>query len=525
MAFNREEDAAKVLAVTSHNFGDVTVIVKPADLLALNDFCLTQIFRQLRLLDLCSISDTCRRFYHIASSAINESNNVISNLNMELENNELAKILKKFGNYIVQLDVKNHTDSEKLSELIANHCTKLKSLKLIHFHFHKGLVPQLLHIFTNLEALRLWGTEIDFGDILFPECPKLVDLKLADAQIPSSLFHHNYPKLKYLDLRELNITDKYPLPEFLNKNTHLQKFSIGKIQFTPFDYASKVLPKVTHLYDYWHYNYLRWLSDDNRIVKLFTFSNFSVAKNITFPDLKELHFNLDELYVADAINFLRRHMHLNEIIMLQRDHGPDGILSKCVEFIVDNFPQLKRLEMNIQDGANIDTCECLSRWQHITTLKIESFLVPGQTFSFLTNMMSIDSLVQLELIYVNINSDLINAIAKFNNLRHLELVEVDLLTSDIQIHPKYAEDLLHQPGQTVYTEHEQNTVSSLVHLVHQLKKLKSLTLGLSFLLKNSDYIEILESGQINQLWMIPSSQPPKRSAIRYGRIVVERETI
>lgn len=526
MTFNREEDAAKVLAVTSHNFCDVTVIVKPApkmDLLTLNDFCLIQIFRQLTMLDLCSVADTCGRFSPIAPLAINKSNNVISNLNGRLENHELAKILKKYGNYIVQLDVKNHTNSEQLSNLIASHCgEELRSLKLIHFRFHKELVPQLLQIFTNLEALRLWGTKIDFGDILFPECPQLVDLKLADAKIPSSLFQHYYPKLKYLDLRELNITNRYPLPEFLNKHTHLQKFSIGKIRFAPFDYASKVLPKVTHLYDYWDYNYLRWLSDDNRIVKLFTFSNFKVAKNITFLHLKELHFNLDKLDVADAINFLRRHMRLNEIIMLQHERGPDEVLNKCVEFIVDNFPQLKRLEMNIQDRESIDTSECLSRWQHIRALKIGSFLVSGQILSsFLTNMVSIDSLVQLELIDVNINSILIDAIAKFKNLRYLELVDVNLRTSDIQLN--YAEELLQQPEQTVYSEHEQNTTSSLVHLAHQLEKLNTLVLKLRFRLRQGDYTEILNAGQIDQIWTTPNSQPYKRLIICYGRIVVERE--
>lgn len=530
LTFKQDEDAAKVLAVPTHTFCDITAIVKPApnaDLRKLPDLCLTNIFGNLALLDLCSVSDTCKLFNFMAPLAINSSNNVVSNLSMELEVNDLAKILRKFGHFIARLDVKSHTKSRMLPNVIAHHCGEsLRSLKLINCDFEYAVVPQLLQMFTNLEALRLWGTDIDIGDLLFPECPELVDLKLAHARIPSGFFNHYYPKLRYLDFRYTMIYNDHPLPEFLNKNTNLQKFSIGRIKFPVHNIETIriLMSKVTHLYDHSHYNYLQWLSDDNQIVKLFTFSDFETVKNITFPHLKELHFELGRLRVPDGIDFLKRHRLLTEIIILQRENRSDDILASCVEYIVHNFPQLERLETNVNERGSIDTLNSITYCQNIKTLKIASFLVAGEVLaSFLTQMVSIDSLVQLELIYVRINGPLIEVISRFKNLHYLKLIDVDLLD---ELTRRKFDGQIHQPDQYEYTEKEQNTAKSLITLIPQLTDLRSLALRLSFLLREKDYKKIMEQGQINQSSTItPFSANSNISDQWFGRIVIERERI
>lgn len=203
---------------------------KPADsLMLLPDDCLRRIFEYSDTKDLCWLADVCSRTRPIAEETFRKRYRKKQLKNFEYSESMFRRILCKFGDYIISLDVNENAwiFSQNDAQAMANYCKNLKQLKLYSTFYcdeMKSLMPRLKRLdidfdtfvgdestlfttCTDLEYLRICNDDNINIDFIAKKFPKLVEL---DFHMPARHIHtfDNFEKLLILNpqLKQLSTT-------------------------------------------------------------------------------------------------------------------------------------------------------------------------------------------------------------------------------------------------------------------------------------------------------------------------------
>lgn len=172
VTFRDEENAKKASQQKLHTIAGSILTVSTADsiqerpsLLALNDDCILEIFKNLELKDLCSASNTCSRIRGLAQMEF--ASRYKDKTFTLLENDEkVADYLRNFGSQIHSIELKrpmeipSHTvlGDTYILHLLAEYCGSLSKLKLFSYEFYHrrdSTTTQLIPLFSRLKKLTV----------------------------------------------------------------------------------------------------------------------------------------------------------------------------------------------------------------------------------------------------------------------------------------------------------------------------------------------------------------------------------
>lgn len=231
-----------LLTVFRHNFvalfqgKDVKPPRSTSSLHDLNDHCLMKIFeeRSLDLIDLCSLSQTCRRFQEIvqciAPKKCDFDQNHMSDYKVKAGNYlhkmfrsaEVEKIFKHLGLMLKCISIRgrSYTAPYLLVDLMARYCDEeFKSLTMSHVRMTAEFTPKLKRTFSRLHTLHLTEVSTDRSFTSFTGMTSLVELRICNVEYCSELLVNNFPKLKRFGYRKQLIISGHLTSHFFPSHT------------------------------------------------------------------------------------------------------------------------------------------------------------------------------------------------------------------------------------------------------------------------------------------------------------------
>lgn len=209
-------------------------------MLCLNDDCLREIFFWLPLLDLLSISDTCKRFRAI-SMTISSRKHTAIDLNATdkpLSPYQMLRLIQNFGRIVRDLCFKrveflNELQTQKIFDLIVENCSgNLKSLSIGGVQIDLS-ASQMRPFFGSLNELRLENCHMTMStvDNSFTECNDLLRFKVIQCQsifefVPQQCF----PKLETFQIFDAGLTNFPKMLEFLANHESLKHINLINIR-------------------------------------------------------------------------------------------------------------------------------------------------------------------------------------------------------------------------------------------------------------------------------------------------------
>lgn len=196
----------------------------PPPILQLDDFILSHIFRQLSLLDLCSIAETCVRFNDVIQSIVRHRYETFHYINelyaigIETEPLDLHLIAKTIGPQVKCLRVDlDQRFSEPLNNVIDNYCCshldRVKNLTYTLNNVKKfdSFLEMIPKHFSKLIEIQIGflATHTPIPISKDSDCSRLLtvlDVHITDAQLQN--IHRHYPfQAITIDLPELQKED------------------------------------------------------------------------------------------------------------------------------------------------------------------------------------------------------------------------------------------------------------------------------------------------------------------------------
>lgn len=434
-----------------------------------NDDCILAIFDCLSLSDLMSFSDTCLRFRALASEAFHTKHTSISLCAdtewsaAEPDGNlkTIEKIAKNFASLPNSLEFyipQYPRDSSKVGtilDLFANcRYENLKALILQSLIFDKW-AAELRPLFTHLNTLIIEDCEMYVPvSSMFIECRQLVKLRI-EGEMDATFYLNYFPKLQHLDLKDIRLegVEEQYLRRFFKNHNNLKYLRVGNLcvsnnvqlldvilveisvscvatlhtlHLSGFIFNDRVAKglqplfsrlRTLNLYDcsFSASAHFHW----NQLVKLDISHELSNMSKHHFPRLSSLVLRKirDSMMVrhinpAESVTeFLTNHNQLKEITILDiSTHAiPPKVLSK--------LEKLERFKTNSVYDLNAH----FAQFKRIQKLKLYEYNC-GQISDSIRNIVSVNSLVYLQLTNIQLDNVLINGITNFTCLLELHIL-------------------------------------------------------------------------------------------------------
>lgn len=205
-------------------------------LLTLNEYCLLDIFKFLKLSDLVNLDKTCTRLKCVGARICSQNCKKIEvhiYNNKDMKNKEISNTLSVIGEHILSMSVNGANQS--ILHLIRDNCKNLRSIELSNF---QGSIQ--LQCFENLKELKLNAVTITTNELktFFAKNAELECLEYHCFYREDLLeLVHMLPKLQslYLD----NVSRSIHLSQHLHCLDRLAKFS-----FSSLDHCNQLLIKM-----------------------------------------------------------------------------------------------------------------------------------------------------------------------------------------------------------------------------------------------------------------------------------------
>lgn len=213
----------------------------------LNDDCLTEIFKNLELSDLCSVADTCSRLrsaakayfaysefrtLHFPYSGMRYSRKPLLVNQLIYES---SRVLRNFGASVISFNESEELPYDRLVteslrkyqrniiELLVQHCGEnLIELKLSHFNMTDEIAIVMRPLLKHLQKFELhWVSHLR---MLSAWCPELRELHLKDTVVDHDGWNQQFQKLTKMTYYGCDMNG---IQEFVKCNPQLKSFEIG----------------------------------------------------------------------------------------------------------------------------------------------------------------------------------------------------------------------------------------------------------------------------------------------------------
>lgn len=214
--------------------GTSPVSKRKTTLLDLNDDCLMALFSWVSPLDMCTVRKLCSRLKNLTEDYFGRNHRFIQfdNVDSEMKNGELLKLLSSFGQQIDVLTV-DASNSKKLSSKLDDFCKKhnLQHLKLVRFVFDEDFIRDRFELFVNVDKLTLddCRSTVLCGslDDLVKKCTTLKHLELLrGTQVSGTFLEQTYPMLQGLNVNSIATLDSSLFQFFVAMNPQLEELKI-----------------------------------------------------------------------------------------------------------------------------------------------------------------------------------------------------------------------------------------------------------------------------------------------------------
>lgn len=315
--------------------------------LDLNDDCINEVFRHLNVIQLCSVTQVCKRLQELAQSYFKRkySEFDFSSLFQDrlVSNQEASDILRNFGPIIKTVTLPrqafhNHQVIGRVEEVllkdVVEYCGKtLLILKLKSFYLTSPAVETLNLFSGSLKKLYLDGNAFAEDCVLhLITFSKLKSLTLIDASDSYALMD-TFPALESLRLYKVFIPNQSILQHFIARHKQLKKLIINSSRGV----SSEII---------------RYVSKYVRNIRTFEFYNNSIIPSESNEEIQKNILHLSEF------------KNLQEFRWKSKSFSIGNVLSK----MVSNKIAIKVLQ--IADGLNDDqTIEAITQMKDLENLK------------------------------------------------------------------------------------------------------------------------------------------------------------
>lgn len=303
---------------------------KVDNILHVNDDCLLAIFKYFSPIELCSLSETCKRFQYVACFAYKyRYKNKYAIPKFDIMFVDHARILRNFGHLINDVLVstlplleENFLSPSKMETAfdgLERYCAETINALSIYYQDNKAMPPSALRLSARAKKLRICSA-LPFPNALelLQGCTALVELDMAYPGGPFHIFGLNFPHLQKLNYH-VWIWDKiqFSLVERFFGN-HSQITDL-KIQFdVNFSYRGSVI--LSFLRNLINLEKLQLTTNGSRISHPEALSNLEKLKQLAFDQTQE-----NEMDVAMLENISPLRLEKLELGFSQIDHLINGI--------------------------------------------------------------------------------------------------------------------------------------------------------------------------------------------------------
>lgn len=217
----------------------------------MNEDCLLEIFsvESLGLMDLCSIAETCKRFWSIAQRLVGKKLELVAfdwkyQFKSEKVNylsyeapaqNDIERLFKKFGSClsVVKIGGTKGRQERFLFDLVKKHCDeKLKHLSISNLRISAALTAKLKSVFKRL-TFSLSDLLIEGDKSIFSQLDSLVELTRIRVRNGSPILENTFPQLERFTYLSVNFK-KYrdgpyleTVQAFITRHTALKSLDIS----------------------------------------------------------------------------------------------------------------------------------------------------------------------------------------------------------------------------------------------------------------------------------------------------------
>lgn len=198
--FHKIENRIWTTESPNQPFAKKIKLMQPTHILDLSDKVLMNIFKQLDLVDLAHVSETCVHLDRIAKKVF-QLKHKIGDLT-----DEFVSILPRFGDLVTELKPLSYEDKYEL-DTVVKYCKNLKTLELVSMRLNTDELHSIFMDLSKLKTIIFNGVTV-FGanHLSMTINPCVEELFLRDCFIDVALFVKMMP-----NLRTLSVCDCYNL--------------------------------------------------------------------------------------------------------------------------------------------------------------------------------------------------------------------------------------------------------------------------------------------------------------------------
>lgn len=314
----------------------------PTDILNIEDNCLCEILKRLSLLDLLTVSKTCKQLCQIAKTVFELKYKKKHIKLRDLKQNgeamtNIEHLLNNFGSSISSLGLDDGIgDGNKIFGLIGQHCGNLKTLSVDGILMRKVNIGHHSQVYGRLETLGIVGGFLAVNEVL-AACHQLKELDgmMIDCL---DLTHVPLPSLVTLKLRFFKCAG---MGEFLIRHPNIEKLEMQM----PDPIVSDSLSNDVDQFMFDHLPNIRE-------VEMFEISNDKISKLSEMRNLKSVYLDFDMKPIARAMKTFSTKNTPIETLELARgfiDDSAIGYICKMKTIKVFNLFQCNGFDENFLD--------------------------------------------------------------------------------------------------------------------------------------------------------------------------------
>lgn len=308
----------------------------------LNDKCLKKVCDYLEMDDLSNLAASCTRFTRVCDETFEKKfHHLYTNFQIRIfELNDKAKftsytnMLIHFGKHIkklrVEYDANKHNDNKKMHDLIVENCSE--SVTELHI-LEMGRYMKFDKVFKQLSKLKLTRCHLNGSVILFEQwCPNICqfEIEMVQSVANTTCIEQKFPKLERFSL--LNFVDcnfsVKNIRNFIKNNPQLKKLRICR---DVFGFALNITPE--------YISYIDKMLPDLETLEMIYMHRSSPTQTT------------DNSWEFKNLQHLQMTCQVPQMVLLMK-----------------SVTTIKRLDLNILNGANQETLDYIISCKNLQTL-------------------------------------------------------------------------------------------------------------------------------------------------------------
>lgn len=225
--------------------------------LDLNDDCLREVFASLYAEDLAVVADVCARFRAIAAKSVQLKCATIRL--SEWSSVDDFSQLRNFGALVDSVDVYGECRMKPLAkyqkrfiELLVQYCGKSVELVLNDFNITDELAFLMRPLLGRVEHLSFINCRIGkvFLEKMASWSPEIRELKYRSCNLSKTIICQKFPKLEYIDFRQIKYVKNSDIEELFELNPQLKQFgmvSCQKLDDNIFQSIARYVPEIVEM--------------------------------------------------------------------------------------------------------------------------------------------------------------------------------------------------------------------------------------------------------------------------------------